>query len=142
MMPVEDVRLIHMCYALRSGRAGYRWNKYRSPFGYGSYGFGFEQMHYFKDCEMPLFAEPHSINPSPGQPANSYWMIQQVTRAYNEAFLEVKHRNCPPNKLETRKLLRVDEEGWFVPEGSCEGQQPPQVPAAHMISTAEMLARP
>ncbi|CAK0813887.1 unnamed protein product, partial [Prorocentrum cordatum] len=64
---------------------------------------------YLLDCGTPLFAEPPPRSPGAGARRDSYWMIQETTRTYNRAVLELKRAACPRERLDARALVRVDE---------------------------------
>lgn len=140
--PSDGARLIHLCYPLRSRTANFRWNKYRAPFAYGAHGFSAGGPHLI-DCGMPLFAELPPRSDDTGTRRDSYWMIQETTRAYNRAFLEFKQGACPREQVDSRGLVRMDEDGWYVLNDSWTGGllHAPRVPGTRVLSKAVALQR-
>lgn len=138
--PSDGTRLIHLCYPLRARQANFRWNKYRAPFGFGARGFSEGGGSYLLDCGTPLFAEPPPRSPDAGTRRDSYWMIQHTTHTYNRAILEFKRGACPPEQLDARSLVRVDEDSWYVLNDSWTGERP-RVPDSRLLSKATAFQR-
>eukprot|EP00927_Polykrikos_kofoidii_P046234 TRINITY_DN40450_c0_g1_i1.p1 TRINITY_DN40450_c0_g1~~TRINITY_DN40450_c0_g1_i1.p1 ORF type:complete len:522 (+),score=74.30 TRINITY_DN40450_c0_g1_i1:101-1666(+) len=125
----HEAHLLHYCYPQNvkaPGAGQWIWNKYRMPAAFKVNGPEQWTTPLFLDCDMPLLEEPPDITDAKSwntmhRERHVYWMIRKIILAYNGGFSEVKASRCPPNKLEKRKLMRVDEDRWYVPAKSVQG---------------------
>lgn len=115
-------RILHYCYPqnVKSPVGHWIWNKYRMPMGYREKDDDQWQAPHFWDCETPLLEElPDAYMAVPGWAADHQrhvvWMIDVITKSYNQATLMVKQNRCKGRRVEDRKLLRVTEEFSYVP---------------------------
>jgi hypothetical protein len=115
-----EPRLLHYCYPqnVRTPQGHWIFNKYRMPSSFGAKGSDQWQQPLFMDCDMPLLEEPEEPNSGSGltgRQLHIFWMIGQITRSYNLGAQAIKTRHCTgENRAELRKLLRVDEDSWYV----------------------------